>query len=311
MLAKLLQIVFFFVGTRRRRVSTFLIYNFRDMRLYLTALLTLILTACASFGTSNTPTPTQPTSTPVPPSPTPPPSVAMVNGEYITISEFQAELARYKTAFPTADDTQATQTVLEDLIAQYLLAQAARQNNFEVTEADLTSRIEALGSPEAISQWQSAFGYDDASFRIILKRSIESAWMRDKIIADVPSVMEQIHLKQILTYNEADAQLVLQNLNAGQDFDELAKIYDPVTNGELGWVPQGYLLDEKADQAVFALQTGEVTGVISTEAGFHIFKAVERAEHELTPDALITMQELALNNWIAEQKEKSNIVLTP
>ncbi len=311
MLAKLLQIVFFFVGTRRRRVSTFLIYNFRDMRLYLTALLTLILTACASFGTSNTPTAIVPTATPVPPSPTPPPSVAMVNGEYITQVEFNAELTRYKTVFPDEDDAQATQTVLDDLIAQYLLAQTARQNNFEVTEADLQSRIEALGNPESIAQWQSAFGYDDASFRIILKRSIESAWMRDKIIADVPSVMEQIHLKQILTYNEADAQLVLQNLSAGQDFDELAAIYDPITKGELGWVPQGYLLDENADQAVFALQTGEVTGVISTEAGFHIFKAVERAEHELTPDALITMQELALNNWIAEQKEKSNIVLTP
>jgi parvulin-like peptidyl-prolyl isomerase len=233
----------------------------------------------------------------------------MVNGEYITISEFEAELNRYKTAFPNIEDSQARQIVLDDLIAQYLLAQAARQENFEVTEADLQSRIDALGSAEAISQWQSAFGYDDASFRIILKRSIEAAWMRDKIIADVPNSMEQIHLRQILTYNEADAQLVLQNLNAGQDFDELAAIYDPITKGELGWVPQGYLLDSQADEAVFALQAGEISDIVSTEAGFHIFKAVERGEHELTPDALLTMQELALKNWLVEKRENSNIVL--
>lgn len=281
------------------------------MKFYLTLLLAFGLTACASFGTSNTPTATIPTFTPLPPSPTPPPSVAIVNGEYIPVTEFQAELNRYKTVFPNADETQATQVVLDDLIAQYLLAQAARQNNFEVTEANLQSRIEALGSPESIAQWQSANGYDESSFRIALKRNIESAWMRDKIIADVPNVMEQIHLKQILTYNEADAQLVLQNLSAGQEFDELAKIYDPITSGELGWIPQGYLLDANADQAVFALQTGEVTGIISTEAGFHIFKAIERAEHELTPDALLTMQELALKKWLSEKIASSDIVLSP
>jgi parvulin-like peptidyl-prolyl isomerase len=234
-----------------------------------------------------------------------------VNGEYITTSEFEAELNRYKTVFPNADDAQARQVVLDDLIAQYLLAQAARQENFEVTEADLQSRIEALGSAESISQWQSAFGYDDASFQVILKRNIEAAWMRDKIIADVPNVMEQIHLHQILTYNEADAQLVLQNLSAGQDFDELAKIYDPVTSGELGWVPQGYLLDANADQAVFALQAGEVTGIIATEAGFHIFKVIERGEQALTPDALLSMQALALKNWLEEKIVSSNIVLSP
>lgn len=281
------------------------------MRFYLTLLLTIGLSACASFGTSNTPTPTIPTATPLPPSPTPPPSVAIVNGEYITTVEFEAELNRYKIVFPNTDSVQAQQFVLEDLIAQFLLSQAAREEKFEVTEADLQLRIDALGSPESISQWQSAHGYDDASFRVALKRNIESAWMRDKVIADVPNTMEQIHLRQILTYNEVDAQAVLQQLVAGEDFDELASVYDPVTKGELGWVPQGYLLDANADQAVFALQAGEISGIISTEAGFHIFKAIERAEHELTSDALLTMQELALKNWIAEQREKSNIILTP
>jgi parvulin-like peptidyl-prolyl isomerase len=280
------------------------------MRLYLTLSLLLFgLSACASFGTSNTPTPSIPTFTPLPPSPTPPPSVAIVNGEYITTTEFEAELNRYKTVSPNVDDTQAKQIVLDDLIAQYLLAQAARDENFEVTESDLQSRIDALGSPDAVAGWQSTHGYDDESFRVTLKRSIESAWMRDKIIADVPNPIEQIHLRQILTYNEADAQTVLQRLSAGEDFDELASLYDPITNGELGWVPQGYLLDANADEAVFALQAGEMSGIISTEAGFHIFKALEREEHELTPDALLSMQELALKNWLAEQKENSNIVL--
>lgn len=282
-------------------------------------ILVLGLSACASFGTSSTPTPELPTSTPEPPTATPPPSAAVVNGEYITIAEFQAELARYKAAQTVlgnpVSDEDANRIVLEDLIAQVLLSQAARKENFNITEADLQSRVDALaaeiGGAEALSTWQSANGYDDASFRIALKRSVEAAWMRDKIIASVPLTLEQIHLRQILTYNETNAQTALTRLSSGEDFDELAAIYDPVTRGELGWIPQGYLLNANADEAVFALEAGGVSGIIVTDAGFHIFKAVERAEHPLSPDALLTMQELALKNWIAAARANSDIVLAP
>lgn len=54
-----------------------------------------------------------------------------------------------------------------------------------------------------------------------------------------------------------------------------------------------------------------MSGIVATEAGFHIFKAFERAEHALSPDALLAMQELALENWIAKQREKSEIVIAP
>jgi len=289
---------------------------------YLTQLILILvfgLSACASFITPSTPTPQLPTVTPVPPTATPPPSVATVNGERITIAEFQAELARYKSAQTalgvTVTEEEANKVVLEDMIAQVLLSQAAREANFNLTEPDLKSRLDALtesvGGAEALSTWESAHGYDDASFKIALKRSAEAAWMRDKIVADVPGSVEQIHLRQILTYNEEDARAALEQLKAGADFDETAALYDPNTSGELGWVPRGYLLDAKADEAVFALQVGAYSDVIATDAGFHIFKVLERGEHLLTPDALLTMQELALKNWVAERRAKSEIVLVP
>ena len=282
-------------------------------------ILALGLSACASFLNPSTPTPELPTFTPEPPTATPPPSVAVINGEYLTTAEFQVELDGYKAA-QTAQglsftDEDANKAVLEDLIAQFLLAQAAREENFNLTEADLQLRVDALisqlGSSDALSQWQSAHGYDDASFRIALKRSAEAAWMRDKIIADVPTSVEQIHLRQILTYNQGDAQAALDQLNAGADFDELAALYDPITLGELGWVPQGYLLDANVDVAVFALQVGQRSEIIATDAGFHIFKVLERADHPLSPDALLTVQENALQTWIAEKRASSDIVLAP
>jgi len=245
--------------------------------------------------------------------------VATVNGEYVTSDEFQAELARYKSAQTalgnTVEDEEAYKTVLEDLIAQLLLAQAARDAGFELAEADLQSRMDMLitqlGSADALTQWQSANGYDDASFRAALKRAAEAAWMRDKIISGVPVTAEQIHVRQILTYNEADANYALQQLQNGTDFDELAALYDPITLGELGWVPRGYLLDAKADEAVFALQAGAYSNIIATDAGFHIFKALERGDHSLSPDALLSVQEMTLEKWIADQRADSNITLMP
>jgi peptidyl-prolyl cis-trans isomerase C len=292
--------------------------DFRSLILIL--FFALGLSACASlFGTPATPTPSIPTSTPEPPTATPPPSVATVNGEFITSAEFQAELARYEavqTALGiTVSEEEANKTVLEDMIAQFLLAQAARAAGFELTGAELQSRLDGLvaqvGGADKLTEWQSAHGYDDASFRIALKRAAEAAWMRDKIIADVPTVVEQIHVRQILTYNETDARDALEQLKNGARFDDLAALYDPITLGELGWVPRGYLLNTSADEAVFALQTGANSDVIATEAGFHIFKAVERGKHPLSPDALLTMQEQALQKWIAEQRAESDIVLAP
>ena len=117
-------------------------------RFFLTQLILILvlgLSACASFLTSGTPTPQLPTTTPVPPTATPPPSVATVNGEYITLAEFQAELARYKSAQTalgvTVSDADANEVVLEDMIAQFLLSQAAREENFNLTETERCSRI--------------------------------------------------------------------------------------------------------------------------------------------------------------------------
>jgi peptidyl-prolyl cis-trans isomerase C len=281
----------------------------------LTLAFVLGLSACASFAPKNTPTPEPPTFTPLPPSPTPPPSVAIVDGEYITIAEFQAELERYKLVQTslglTFTDEDAKNAVLEELIAQFMLAKAARDSNFTLTDAELQARIDALGGGDTVNAWKSARGYDDASFRVALRRSIEAAWMRDKIIADTPVVVEQIHLRQILTYNESDANYALQQLQGGTDFDALAALFDPITLGELGWVPRGYLLDPKADEAVFALQAGSTSGIVQTDAGFHIFKALERGDHPLTPDALLTVQQQALQDWVTKQRASSEIVLTP
>jgi len=293
---------------------------FHPVRKLIILILVMVLglTAC-SFGSTGTPTPVPPTLTPEPPTATPLPAAATVNGEIIPLVQYEAELARYKSAQAalgkTVSDADAAALVLEDMISQVLLAQGARAAGLTVTDADLQSRIDALvaslGGVDQLSAWQSAHGYDDASFRSSLKLAAEAALMRDKIIAEVPVTADQVHARQILLYNDAEAQSVLAQLKAGAGFDELAAAYDPVTRGDLGWFPQGYLLDANLEAAAFALQAGQFSEVIASEVGFHIIYIIERGMHQLSPDALLVLQEKAVTDWVNQQRAEAGIVLAP
>jgi peptidyl-prolyl cis-trans isomerase C len=286
----------------------------------LTLLTALGLSACASLiKLEPTLTPTV-TFTPAPPTATPEPLALTVNGDGVSLIEFNAEVADYtksQTALgKTITSADATDAVIKDLTAQILLAQGARTNGFALDDAALQSRIDSLvgqiGGAENLSRWQSDHGYNDQTFRSALRRAAEAAWMRDKIIAEVPSTAEQVHVQQILLYNQDKAQSFLSQLNSGTDFDELAQSADPLTRGDLGWVPRGYLLDQKIEDAAFSLEAGAHSDVITTDVGFHIIRVLERdPKRPLSPDALVTLQDLALKKWIDDQHQQAKIVLAP
>jgi peptidyl-prolyl cis-trans isomerase C len=287
------------------------------IRILLTLFFALGLSACASFFPPEpTVTPTA-TLTPEPPTATPEPVALTVNGEGVTVVEFNAEVQRYlmsQTSLgKTVSDEEAVEAVKEDLTAQLLLAEAARENGFILDEQGLQARVDSLaatlGGVEVLSTWQSEHGYSEQAFRSALKRSAESAWMRDKILADVPSTAEQVHVQQILLYNQDTALSFLTQLNGGADFDELALRADPLTRGDLGWVPRGYLLEPKIEEAAFNLVPGTYSDVIATDVGFHIVRVLERdPQRPLSPDAYLSLQELALKNWVAERRQQANII---
>lgn len=290
--------------------------HYSPIRIFLTLCIALGLSACASFFPPEpTVTPTS-TSTPEPPTATPEPMALTVNGEGITVVDFNAEVQRYLTAQGNLGNTvsaaEASQAVKEDLTAQLLLAQAARLNGFNLDEQGLHRRLDSLaaqaGGADALSKWRSEHGYTEQAFRSALKRAAESAWMRDKILAEIPSTAEQVHVQQILLYNQDTAQSFLNQLNGGADFDELALRADPLTRGDLGWVPRGYLLEPAIEEAAFSLSVGGYSEVIATDVGFHIVRVLERdPQRPLSPDAFLSLQERALNTWVAEQRQQADI----
>lgn len=136
--------------------------------------------------------------------------------------------------------------------------------------------------------------------------------MRDKIVTSISSTAEQVHVQQILLYNQDTAQSFLLQLNGGADFDELALRADPLTRGDLGWVPRGYLLNAQIEEAAFRLEVGQYSEVIATEVGFHIVKVLARdPARPLAPDAYLALQERTLKRWVEEQKQFADVTVAP
>jgi peptidyl-prolyl cis-trans isomerase C len=294
--------------------------------LFLVILIVLTFTACGTPGSLDlvpatlTPTPSLTPTPPPTPTATPVPLAVSVNGQGITIPEFDAELARYQQAQTTLGNTvsleAARKTVTDEFIDILLLAQAADSKGYQVDDAALQSRIDSLvaqvGGAAALKTWQTAHGYTDVTFRSDLRRQMAAASMRDQISASVPSTAEQVHVKQILLYNSDAAQQALGYLKAGWDFNDLAAKYDPVTKGELGWFPRGYISDPAIEKAAFALQPGQYSEAIQTQAGYDILFMVARdPARPLSPDALLTLQELAVQDWLTQRRNESKILPAP
>ncbi len=277
------------------------------------ALWVLLLAACAprtSISESGTPLP-ELTITP-----TEAPMTARVNSEGILLSEFQAELQRYQAASlqtgQVIDELLAKQTVLDELINQTLLAQAAAQQNFILDETAVQIRLDeltdAIGGVEKLQTWMNENFYSPESFKLALKRNLAAAWMRDQIIAAVPLQIEQVHARQILVESQSRAEEILRQLQAGVSFEELAYQFDPLTGGELGWFPRGYLLQPEVEQTAFSLEAGSYSGIIQTSYGYHLIEVIAReVDHALSPDALLNQQHLTLEKWLEEQRALASI----
>jgi parvulin-like peptidyl-prolyl isomerase len=287
------------------------------------ALVPVLLLATLGLAGCTPPTPTAtplPSASPAPPTATPEPLAASVNGEGIPLVEWDSQVTQYieaRTALGEAvAEEDASTAVLDDLIAQVLLAQAARQAGFELSPEDLEQRTQdlekELGGPAKLTAWQSSHGYSDATFPLALRRSVEAAYMRDQIASAVPRTAEQVHVQQILLYNEGDATRIFNQLQGGVDFDLMAAAVDPRTRGELSWFPRGYLLELAIEEAAFSMEVGEVSEIIPTDVGYHIIKVLERDEnHPLSPDAYLALQERALRDWVAQQRLEATVILAP
>jgi len=274
-------------------------------------------TQTASLSPSNGITPSPLKVNTLSPSATPAgPLAVKVNGEGILLSEFEASLKQYQAAQDEAGIKSSTadqqKVVLDDLINQLLMAQAAREGGYKIDDAAIEARLVIMvtqaGGSIGMTEWLNKNGYTADTFRVALARSMALAWERNQILAGVPVTAEEVHAKQILVTSETQANQIYQKLQSGADFATLAKQYDPLTSGDLGWFPRGYLTQPEVEDAAFSLETGKFSQVIHSKIGFHIIQVIERdPKHPLSPDALQKAQHQALSDWLKNRRSQAQI----
>ncbi|GAB2656546.1 peptidylprolyl isomerase [Vibrio panuliri] len=101
---------------------------------------------------------------------------------------------------------------------------------------------------------------------------------------------EQRKVSHILVQgdDEAKAQAILDELNAGADFATLAEeksedIGSAEEGGSLGWIERG-VMDPAFEEAAFALaKVGDVTGLVKSDFGYHIIKLDELKDSQAKP----------------------------
>jgi parvulin-like peptidyl-prolyl isomerase len=259
-----------------------------------------------------------PTSLPAPEqvTPTQPAAVATVNGDQIPHDLYNIHVQMYQAAQTQTGTLLATdgmaQIVIDDLIDRQLLAQAARTEGFVLDDATIDQRLNAVidqaGGQDAFNAWMTAQGYTAESFRRDLTVEIEAGWMRSRITDAVPLTAEQVLARQILLLDSFSAERLLGQLEGGTPFEQVARNNDPQGLGYLGWFPRGYLLQPEVEEAAFAMQPGQFSQVVQSSLGYHLIEVLDRsADRELTPQARLSLQLKALQDWLTNQRSQAAI----
>lgn len=219
---------------------------------------------------------------------------AKVNGEIITLSELENELAH-------SPDEQ--KKMLNLLIENKIILQNARKAGIEVAPAEINRCLE-----EAIENMKKNFpdekAFEDALLEkqtslaelrrqyklrieeeLIIQRYVEQE-VRSKIEVNQSEIdgyferqKEEVRARHILLKTEEEALAVLAQIKAGADFDKLAKEKSQGPSaqkgGDLGYFRDGDMVPEFSD-AVFQMKKGEVSGPVQTQFGYHIIKLEDR-----------------------------------
>jgi len=251
---------------------------------------------------------------------------ARVNGHPITMQEYEkqfegfretmVQLGRSSDTLEDADMEQVRRQVLDWMIDQEVIVQAAAREGLSVSDEELEARVQDIivqaGGQAEFDQWLSANDLTMEDFGQQLRSELLGQKIRDRVLADLSSQAEQVHARHILVDSGEQAEEILVQLKAGVDFTELAKersqdLGSKENGGDLGFFPRGIMLLE-FEEAAFALAPGEVSEVVQTTFGFHVIQVLERdPSRQVSGPMLQALRDRAFVQWLREQREAAVI----
>lgn len=263
--------------------------------------------------------------------------------------------AQYRTTYSGIELNEkisaAERSVLEGLIRDKLLLTEAKRKTIEITDQELEAKISDVRKKfSGEKEFRQALRQEKMSTkefekmqteRLMIEKLIDATVMPKLSISpgEVLSYYESnraefseprkvrlgsilVRIKKERSENEAMtlAQKILFRLRQGSDFGLLARQYSDGpfadSGGDMGWVEEGQLMD-RINSLVFDMDDAEISGILRTKLGLHLFKVEEIKEAKTKEfedekeriEAIIfnKKREERLRQYIEELKENAYI----
>jgi foldase protein PrsA len=232
----------------------------------------------------------------------------------ITLTQLERAVARTRPD-SAADPDALRATVLDTLIEQELIRQAAAEMNITVSDAEVQAEIDANraleGSDAEWQIWLDQNLFTEEEFRTEILATLLTVRLRDAVTADMPAEVPQVNARHILVATQAEADDLLNQLNGGADFATLAAEHsrDMSTRdqgGDLGWFSSGDLLEPTLEEAALTMQPGELQ-VVTTRLGYHVLQTLEVTMRPVDPALLPQLQQQRFLRWLQSLLENATI----
>ena len=244
--------------------------------------------------------------------------VAVVGEEVITLSEmvdfcYQQMLQNYGPEWPKQTGgeipPEVQQQALDFLVERKLFLREANRLELRVPENkienELTQLRKRFSTPEELYKEMTKTGVTENKVRLQIEEQLrvnelqQQYLRRAKITVDEKDarsfyeehkelfrIPEEVNISQILLRRSEKkarerGEEIVEKLREGADFTGLAREYSEGPNaakgGAVGFLARGEILPE-IEKAVFALEPGEVSGLLESRYSFHIIKVNSRKE---------------------------------
>lgn len=156
-------------------------------------------------------------------------------------------------------------------------------------------------------------GYEisEKTLRSVYEMDLLRSKLKEELAKDVARTDTQVLVRHILVTDEATAQLVYDQLQAGQDFAKLAADFstDPgsaANGGYYDWAPASNYVAEFRD-ATLTQEIGEIGQPVQTEYGYHIIQVIGREELPTTDTQFEQKKESVFEEWLTTARESADI----
>jgi peptidyl-prolyl cis-trans isomerase C len=283
--------------------------------------------------------------------------LAKVNGQDVRKTDFDMmvkDMELGQGPIPPTRRDEVLRTALDRMITYTVLSQEAKKRNITCTDPEVDERIKQMqGQFPNEEAFKKALGERQMTIerlRADTRDNLVISKMMDAEVSTTPGASdaeakefyeknpdkfkqgESLRASHILiradegadaaTKQKARARIeaVLKRAKAGEDFAKLAKENSAdgsaAQGGDLGFFPRGQMVPA-FDEAAFALKPGEISGVVTTQFGYHIIKAVEHKDAATVPLAEVSekvkqfltnqKKQAKVDEFIAALKQKSKI----